>query len=131
MEHHPHRALAEKLWNAIADADALALREALHEKSVWRMRGSSPLAGVYIGPDEVFKFLSLVGELSSDLRSELLDIFVSDRGAVMRYSVNAVRGNRRIDTEHLLRLEIENGQIVEALFAPLDQAEYDRFFSLP
>jgi ketosteroid isomerase-like protein len=131
VEHHPHRAIAERLWNAVADADALALRALLHEKSVWQMRGSSPLSGRYVGPDDVFRFMALVGELSTDLRSSLIDIFVSDRGAVMHYRVRAARGNRALDTEHLLLLEIENGQIVTASFAPLDQAEYDRFFSPP
>ena len=58
-------------------------------------------------------------------------IFVSDRGAVIRYSVHAVRGNRRLDTEQLLMLGIENERIVEATFAPFDQAEYDRFFMPP
>jgi len=128
---HPHRILAERLWEGIAQPSPEILRELLDEKSVWRMYGRSPLAGTYVGADEIIAFLAFVGELTTDLRSELVDIFVSDRGAVMRYTVEAQRGGQQLETEHLFLLTIEHGRIVRATFAPLDQGAYDKFFSPP
>jgi ketosteroid isomerase-like protein len=126
---HPHLVLARRLWSAIADADVQILREVLAPKTVWRMYGRSPLAGTFEGPEAVIAFMARVGELSDELEASLVDIFVSERGAVMRYRVAARRGSRRLDIEHLLLIEIEEGQIEQAVFAPLDQARYDRFWT--
>ena len=131
MEPHPHRLIAERLWTAIADAEIGRLAELLDDKSMWRMSGRSPLAGSYVGADEVLRFMALVGDLASELRSDLIDIYVSDRGAVMRYSVHATRENRQLDTQQLLILDIEEDRIVEATFAQTDPVDYDRFFSPP
>ena len=129
MREHLNLVVAQRLWNAIAEGDAGSLREILAEKCVWRMHGSSPLAGAYVGADEILQFMARVGELTSDLSSDLIDIYTSDSGAILRYSVHAVRGIQSLDTEHLFLIRIAEGQILEASFAPIDQAKYDRFFT--
>ncbi len=130
MEDHPNFVIARRLWDAIASADAPALHELLSEKAVWRMPGNSPLAGAYEGVDAILQFMARVGELTDDLRSDLLDIFVNDCGAVLRYNIHAFRGSQTLDTEHLFRIRIEKGRITLAVFAPLDQRRYDSFFTL-
>ena len=131
MEVHSNDAILRRLWNAIAQADASGIRALLSEKPVWQMPGSRALAGTYVGVDAVLHFLARIGELTDDLQADLLDIFVSARGAVAHYRIHAVRGSERLDTEHLFMLRIVEGRIVEATFAPLDQQRYDRFFTLP
>jgi ketosteroid isomerase-like protein len=131
MEEHPNAVVARRLWNAIARGDAPALRELMSEKTVWRMPGESLVAGTYVGADAVLDFMARVGELTDDLHSDLIDIFTSDRGAVLRYVIHAARGTRRLDTEHLFAIRVVEGQITEAVFAPVDQQRYDRFFRLP
>jgi len=123
-------AIARRLWNAIARADATGIRALLSEKPVWQMPGTSPLAGTYVGVDEVLHFLARVGELTDDLRADVIDIFVSERGAVVHYRIHAVRGRQLLETEHLFMLRIVAGRVVAATFAPLDQQRYDRFFTL-
>ncbi len=125
---HPHFVLARRLWNSIALGDASALRELLSEKSVWRMHGHSPLAGTYVGVDAILHFMARVGELTDDLHSDLIEIFVNERGAVMRYGVHAVRGSQTLDTEHLFMIRVARDRIIEGVFAPVDQYGYDRFF---
>jgi ketosteroid isomerase-like protein len=125
---HPHLVVARRLWSAIADADVQILDEILAPKTVWRMYGRSPLAGTFEGRDAVMRFMGRVGELSDELEASLIDIFVSERGAVMRYRISARRGSRRLDIEHLLLIEIEQGRIEEGVFAPVDQERYDRFW---
>lgn len=128
MDAHRNEIIARKLWDAIASADVPRLRSLLSEKSVWRMYGSSPLAGCYVGPDEILQWMARVGELTDDLQSQLIEIFVSENGAVLRYSVHAVRGGDELDTEHLFLARIENGRITEGVFAPFNQRRYDRFY---
>jgi len=129
MGEHPNAVVARRLWDAIAHADAPALRELMSEKTVWRMPGDSLVAGTYVGADAVLDFMARVGELTDDLHSDLIDIFVSDRGAVLRYSIRAIRGARILDIEHLFVIRVVEGEITEAVFAPSDQQRYDRFFS--
>jgi len=129
MLEHQNLTIARRLWDSIAQADDLDLRALLSEKSVWRMPGESPLAGSYVGPDEILGFMARVGEQTTDLQSQLLDVYVSERGAVLRYGIRAVRGIDRLETEHLFMIQIEDGQIVQATFAPVDPAMYDRFFT--
>ena len=120
--------LAERIWAGIANGDPLALSEIMDPKAVWQMPGKSPLAGTYVGRTEILDFMALVGELSDELESELLDIFVSDTGAVMRYSVRAQRGTEHLETEHLFHFHAEDGRITDARFVPIDQYAYDHFF---
>ena len=129
MGEHPNAVVARRLWDAIAHADAPALRELMSEKTAWRMPGDSLVAGIYVGADAVLDFMARVGELTDELYSDLIDIFVSDRGAVLRYVIHATRGARRLDTEHLFVIRVAEGRITEAVFAPIDQQRYDRFFS--
>lgn len=128
MESHPNFVLARRLWDGIACGDAPALRALLSEKSVWRMYGRSPLAGTYVGVDAILDFMARVGELTDDLHSELIDVFVGPGGAVLRYSIHARRGAQRLDTEQLFLFRVDRGRIVEGVFAPFDQYAYDRFF---
>jgi ketosteroid isomerase-like protein len=129
MQEHRNLVVARKLWDAIAMVDIPGLRALLSAKSAWRMFGSSPLAGTYVGVDAILEFMAHVGELADDLQSDLIDIFVSDAGAVLRYRIHAVRGSQVLDIEHLFMIQIGDGEITEAVFAPINQAEYDRFFS--
>ena len=63
-------------------ADVETLREVLDAKTMWHMPGRSPLAGTYVGIDAVLDFMARVGELSDDLRADLIDVYVSERGAL-------------------------------------------------
>ncbi len=129
VEEHPSRVVTLRLWSAIAAADESELRAVIAPKAVWRMYGQSPFAGSYQGIDAILDFLASVGEKADELQSDLVDIFVSDRGAVARYKVHALRGDRVLDVEQLLILRIDGGRVVEAVFAPIDQYRYDRFWS--
>ena len=109
MENQQHLAIARGLWDAIADANVDTLRGLISEKCVWRMHGDSPLAGAFVGADEILAFMARVGELTDELRSELIDIFTSESGAVLHYSLNAVRGLQKLETEHFFVVHIEAG----------------------
>ena len=124
-----NRIIAEDLWNAIAAADIPTMHSLLSEKCVWRMNGSSLLAGTFSGPDEIVQWTASIGELADDLQASLIDVFSSASGAVLRYRVRAVRGPRTLDVEHLFMITVEDGRITEAVFAPIDQLAYDRFFA--
>ena len=128
LEDHHHFEVSRCLWNAIADADVPVLRQVLAPKTVWHMPGRSPLAGTYVGVDAVLEFMAHIGELCDDLRSDLIDVFVSESGAVLRYAVTARRGPHELQVEQLFLTRIRDGRVEQARFVPLDQEAYDRFW---
>ena len=131
MRPHRNQVLSQRLWDAIATADDAELRALIATKAVWRMYGRSPLAGSHIGIDAILHFMASVGERADELESSLIEIFASDSGAVIHYSVRASRGVRSLEIEHLFMIKIRGGEIVEGVFAPLDQHRYDEFWLDP
>jgi ketosteroid isomerase-like protein len=128
MEEHPNSLVAYGLWSGIAEGDVDALAEVISRSAVWRMPGTSPLAGEYRGFEEILDFMARAGELSDQLESDLLDVYSSDAGAILHYSIRALRGDLVLETEHLFRVRIKDGLIVEGAFAPIDQKLYDQFW---
>ena len=131
MAQHRNQVLSQRLWDAIATADEAELRALIAPKAVWRMYGRSPLAGSHKGIDAILHFMASVGERADELESNLIEIFANDGGAVLRYSVRALRGDRSLDIEHLFMIRIRRGEVVEGVFAPLDQHRYDEFWLDP
>ena len=126
---HPNLTTAQALWDALADADPEAIRKVFSPDSVFSLCGDSPLAGRYVGTGAIMGFFAGVGDGCDDMSAELIDIPVSDHGAIIRCAVQATRGARRLETEELLLLRIVKGKIVSAVLTPLDQAEHDAFWS--
>lgn len=130
MEKHPHIRIAHELWEAIAAGDVRALGLVLDEKCTWRMPGRGPLAGRYAGIEGVTTLMARAGELTDELTAELRDVFVSDQGVVMRFSLAVRRGTNRLDTEHLFCARIEDGRVTEGFFAPAEPDRSDRFWQV-
>jgi ketosteroid isomerase-like protein len=125
---HPHFEIAHELWDAVAHGDAAKLREILSPKVQWRNYGGGDLAGTFVGIDAVFDLLASLGDLTDELRSDLTDIFVNDRGAVLWLRVQARRGLDELRVERLVILTIEDGHIVQIVSVTNDQVQSDRFW---
>jgi hypothetical protein len=73
--------------------------------------------------------LASIGDLADELRTDLIDIFVNDRGAVLWTKVHARRGADELRVEQLVILTIEGGQIVRIMSVTNDQAQSNRFWN--
>jgi hypothetical protein len=67
-------------------------------------------------------------DLTDELRFDLIDIFVNDRGAVLRTRLEARRGSQELRVEQLLMLMIEGGRIVQMTSVTNDQDQSNRFW---
>ena len=129
MPDHPNAAFATAFWDAVAQGDSDAVRALLADEVVWRAGGGHPLSGEFHGPDAVIDYLARVGETADELRTELTDIFVNDRGAVVIYHLSARRELKRLETELYLELEIRAGKLVFARSVSFDQAASYEFWT--
>lgn len=122
-------AVAKRLWLATAEGDARALESALAADVVWRVHGHNPSTGEFHGRDAVIANIADFGHQVDDLRLSMRDVYASSRGAVISYGLWARRASRTIDSELMIRLQIEHGLIVEVDAVALDQASLDSFLS--
>ncbi|MBW2271796.1 MAG: nuclear transport factor 2 family protein [Deltaproteobacteria bacterium] len=122
--------MARRLWEGISGADLYALRELFSSKLEWTSHGRSPLAGHYSGPDAALELMARSGELVDELSANVVEMYASESGAVVRYRVQASRGPLHLDTEHLLILEIDDEEITGIVTVPVDQYANDRFFAM-
>lgn len=123
-----HARLARRLWDATSEGDADALLGLYAPDVVWRSYGSNPLSREVKGSRAVLDELARFGEGVDDLSSALLDIFASERGAVIHYRVTARRGPKRLETEAVMLLRIEGGRVTRVCVIPGDQERNDRFW---
>ncbi len=126
-DHHNAR-IASRLWEAISRGDAEAFLAVTSPDVVWRIRGENPFAVETRGPAAVLEYLASAGEAVDDLRLQVLDIFASDRGAIIRYARDAHRGPRSIAGELYLRLRIEGDRVAEAELIAADAAGNNAFW---
>jgi ketosteroid isomerase-like protein len=119
-----------RLWNAAARGDAEGVREAYGPGAVLRAHGSNPLAGEFKGGHAILDYLARMGELVDDLHLELLDVYSSDEGAVIRYRTVADRGPKHLDMEYLYVGRIAHGRVVEVDLVAADQRRSDDFWRL-
>lgn len=126
---HPHVELALSLWQATSESDVHRLEQLLDPAVRWSFLDSGALEGEMKGVEEVISSLARTGELVDDLSSELLDVYASDRGAVLFYRVEASRGPRNLSTDVLLQIDIAGGRVVAGRATPL-RSEASRHFWL-
>ena len=129
-DEHPNLSLMRRLWDASARGDADALSAGYAPDAVLRAYGGplSTVAGEFKGIEEIFDYLARAGETVDDLRSEMLEIYTSDGGAVIRYRTVATRGEKHLDMQYLYIAAIEPGRIVRATLVPMDQRRNDEFW---
>jgi ketosteroid isomerase-like protein len=114
----------------VAHGDAAGLRGILAPKIQWRTYGASDLSGTFVGIDAVLDVLASMGDLTDELRSDLIDIFVNDRGAVLWTRVEARRGSQQLHIEQLIVLMIDGDQIVQIMSVTNDQDQSNRFWKV-
>ena len=129
-DEHPNLSLMRRLWEASARGDAEALSVGYAPDAVLRAYGGpvSPRTGEYKGIDEILDYLASAGETVDDLSSEMLEMYTSDGGVVVRYRTLATRGDQHLDMQYLYIAAIEAGRIVRATLVPMDQRRNDEFW---
>ncbi len=128
--HQTHAEIARHLWNATADGDGATLLEFFAPDVEWHSHGHNPVAKHIYGPAALLDYFALSADLVDDMTSDVLEVYSSERGAVIRYRVRASRGPKCLDGEVLLSLTIDNGLVTRADVVPVEQEIHDAFWML-
>jgi ketosteroid isomerase-like protein len=127
---HPHAIIAQRIWEAASKGDAASLIDLLSPDIIWRSYGSGELSGVIQGPEEVLDLMARTGELVDTMVLRVVDIFASDRGAVIQYAMEANQGPKTLESQIILLLQIQEGLVTEIMTVPTQAKEAAEFWRL-
>jgi ketosteroid isomerase-like protein len=121
--------LVRRLFGAFERKDAFALRGFFADDAVWTVGGSSVIAGVHRGRREIVRFLGNLPRLTDGTyASRLIDVLSSGDRAAVLYRATGRREHRELDLDQLLLFTIRDGEVVDVLALPSDQAAFDEFW---
>jgi uncharacterized protein len=116
-------AFASESYNA-------AVREFLHEGIVWQVAGSNPLAGTFIGRDQVLAAMASYGEHSDHtLKLDNTSILGDDEHVVAIHHARASRGRLEYEAHEIDVFHVDRGRIVAMWSFSEDQAATDAMWS--
>jgi ketosteroid isomerase-like protein len=128
-----HVELAHHVWDATAFFNDTATTEIYTPDVVLRVRGGNPLCGEFKGDAALLGQFARWAELVDDLCSDLLEIFSSEDGALLRYRVQATRGeqhlDQHLDAEFHLSFRVAGGRIYEVEIVAKDAERTDAFWN--
>jgi ketosteroid isomerase-like protein len=124
-----HVELAHHVWDATARGDVDGLLQIYTPDVVLRVRGGNPLCGEFKGDAALLGQFARWAELVDDLCSDLLEIFSSEDGALLRYRVQATRGEQHLDAEFHLSFRVAGGRIYEVEIVAKDAERTDAFWN--
>ena len=128
--HHieSYRELAHRVWDATARGDVDTLLQIYAPDVVMWVRGRNPLCGEYKGTTALLGQFARWAELVDELCLDLLEVYSSEDGALLRYRVEASRGELRLDAEFHLSFRVAAGRIYEVEIVATDQERADAFW---
>jgi ketosteroid isomerase-like protein len=116
-------------FRAFAERDAMTLGRLIGNGVVWRVPGTSSMAGEYRGRAAIFEFLRRAAELTGgSYRTELLDVWAGDQLVVGLYRATGERDGRRLDIPQALVFRFEGEELREVLAVPGEPAAFDAFW---
>ena len=125
-----NEAVVRRIFDAFARGDAFALRGLFAPEAEWTVPGDGAMAGVYRGPEEIFRFLArLPRETDGTYGSQLVDVLASDGRAAALYRASGTRRGRTLDLDQVLLFRVEDGAVREVLALPSDPAAFEEFWA--
>jgi ketosteroid isomerase-like protein len=123
-------AIVERIFDAFARKEGLALRGLFAEDAVWHVPGRGVMAGTYRGRDAIFRFLvALPKQTDGTYRSELIDVLASDDRAAALYRARGERHGRMLELDQVLLFRIEGSRVREVLALPSDADAFETFWA--
>jgi len=123
-------AIVERIFDAFARKEGMALRGLFAEDAVWHVPGRGVMAGTYRGREAIFRFLAMLPkQTDGTYRSELIDVLASDDRAAAVYRARGERHGRTLELEQVLLFRIDGSRVREVLALPSDADAFEAFWA--
>lgn len=125
-----NESLVRRMFDAFSRGDVFSLRGLFAADAVWTVPGNGAMAGIYHGPEAIFRFLArLPKETDGTYRSQLVDVLASDERAAALYRAMGTRNGRTLDLDQVLLFRLDDGTVREVLALPSDPAVFEEFWA--
>jgi uncharacterized protein len=126
---HPDVELAERIFGSFR-RDPRTLASLISEDAVWTVVGRAPVAGIYEGRRAIFDLFKATQTLSEGTyRAELRYVLADDERTIAVYRASGRRGDRELDIDQALFVQVENGRWTKIVAVPLDPIAFDAFWA--
>lgn len=131
MDGQAPTAVVRDFYDAFVGDDYEArVRRFLDEGVVWYVAGSNPLAGTFLGPDEVLAAMRRYGQHSGhSLRLDTRSILADEEHVVAIHHATARRGDFRYEAHEIDVFHLDGERIVAMWSFSEDQAATDALWS--
>jgi ketosteroid isomerase-like protein len=127
---HPNEALIREGYDAFVRGDLDAVAKFLAPDARWHVAGTSPLAGVYAGHEQLFALFARLYEMTAGtIAISARDILASEDHAIVLTTMRGRRGDRELNDDGVAVFKIHDGVATEIWAFAEDQAAMDAFFS--
>jgi uncharacterized protein len=124
-------AIVREGFDRFVQGDVAGLVGLFSDDAIWHVPGANAMAGDYRGRGEIIDFLRRTAELTGGTyRVELLWVVADYEHTVAVYRAVGERdGDRALDIEQALLVELRDGLWTDIRAQPLDQAAFDAFWA--
>ena len=117
-------------FDAFLRRDGIVVGRLIDDDTVWRVPGSSAMAGEYRGRHEIFGFLRRTARLTGGTyRADLRWVVGGDEVVAALSRATGRRGERELDIDQLLVFRYRGGVWAEVLAVPVDVEAFDAFWA--
>jgi len=124
-------AVVRELYAAFQAGDNAAARDCFTDDAVWHLPGRSPLAGDYVGFDQIAtEFFGRIRELThGSFKVEVLEIFPGKDRVVVLQRTTGERDGRHLDILVCQLMTVRDGRITDIRGFQADQYALDEFWA--
>jgi ketosteroid isomerase-like protein len=127
---HPNEALVRAGYEAFVGGDLETVAGLIDPDVLWHVGGSSPLAGVYKGHQELFALLARLGQSTGGTISiSARDILTSEDHVIVLTTLKAERDGRVLEDDGVAVFKIFEGKATEVWVFAENQGAIDSFFA--
>jgi ketosteroid isomerase-like protein len=127
---HPHVRHYKRMIEAFNGNDLGVVAELLHPDVIYTVPGQSVLASVTRGIAAHLEMLRLARERSGNtLKLEPRALVTSGEHLFVYGRISAMRGEKALDSDHMVIFRFIGGRIVEGRTVPIDLYAFDAFWA--
>lgn len=127
---HPNEELLRRAYDAFARGDLDTVLSLFSDTIHWHVQGENPLSGVYVGHEQVRRFLEALAERSGGtFRVDIHDVLANDEHGVVLVTVRAEREGKTLAHTEAHVWHLSKGKATEYWHLPTDPAVVDRFWA--
>ncbi len=128
---HSNEAIIREGYDAFVRGDIERVAALIHPDVSWHVGGSSPLAGVYKGHQELFALLARLADVTGgSISVSARDILTSEDHVIVLTTLKAERDGRVLEDDGVAVFKVVDGRATEVWVFAENQGAMDQFFEL-